>query len=407
MERAEVQSQPLSVPALSWSRLVTTAIAHTTEHLYIGVVTVALPVIAAAMGLGMAQAGSLVSVRYLVAGITNIPSGFLADLMPRRSSLLGLCLILLGLGSLLMSFALSYWPLLVFMAISGLGTGGFHPQSLAILSAAYRERRALALGVHDSAANLGEVIGPLALGLLITFVDWRTALQIWAIPGLTIGLLYALFGGEERIVVPQRRDYRRALWEDVLKNKTVFSLVAVSTLRAMGQTALSAFLPLYLSLHLKLSAGIAGAYISLLYFFAGVAPAFVGWIADRFGHRSLITAFSFSSVVVIVAIPYLGTSPLLPVALAALGALLWALRPVIVTAAMEAAPQNLTGSIVAVIYGANMGVSFLAPLMAGLIADAYGLPTALLSISAFPLLAAVVMILLFRPAPLPGNDFHF
>ena len=70
----------------------------------------------------------------------------------------------------------------------------------------------------------------------------------------------------------------------------------------------------------------------------------------------------------------------------------------IVTAAMEAAPQNLTGSIVAVIYGANMGVSFLAPLMAGLIADAYGLPTALLSISVFPLLAAVVMMLLFRPA---------
>jgi hypothetical protein len=44
-----------------------------------------------------------------------------------------------------------------------------------------------------------------------------------------------------------------------------------------------------------------------------------------------------------------------------------------------------------------MGVSFLAPLMAGFIADAYGLPTALLSIAAFPLLAAVVTILLFKP----------
>jgi MFS family permease len=184
----------------------------------------------------------------------------------------------------------------------------------------------------------------------------------------------------------------------VLNNKTVFSLVAVSTLRAMGQTALSAFLPLYLSLHLKLSAGVAGAYMSLLYFFAGVAPAFVGWVADRFGHRNLIAAFSVTSVVVIVAIPSLGSGPFLAVALGALGALLWALRPVIVTAAMEGAPQNLTGSLVAVIYGANMGVSFLAPLMAGLIADAYGLPAALLSISAFPLLAAVVMILLFKPS---------
>jgi sugar phosphate permease len=234
---------------------------------------------------------------------------------------------------------------------------------------------------------------------LITFVDWRTALQIWAIPGLAIGLLYAIFGTEAGLASPQRRNYRRALWEDVLKNRIVFSLVAVSTLRAMGQTALSAFLPLYLSLHLKLSAGTAGAYISLLYFFAGVSPAFVGWIADRFGHKSLIAAFSISSVIFIVAIPALGSGPSLPVALAALGTLLWALRPVIVSAAMEAAPQSLTGSIVAVIYGANMGVSFLAPLMAGLIADAYGLPTALLSISAFPLLAAVVVILLFKTAP--------
>jgi DHA1 family multidrug resistance protein-like MFS transporter len=123
----------------------------------------------------------------------------------------------------------------------------------------------------------------------------------------------------------------------------------------------------------------------------------VGWIADRFGRKHLIAAFSVLSAAVIIAIPHLGAGPLLAVALAALGGLLWALRPVIVSAAMEAAPQNLTGSIVAVIYGANMGVSFLAPLIAGLIADVYGLPMALLSIAAFPLLAALVTILLFRP----------
>ena len=88
--------------------------------------------------------------------------------------------------------------LLLFMGLGGLGGGGFHPQSFAILSATYREKRAFAFGVHDSSANLGEVIGPLALGLLITVVDWRTALQIWALPGITIGVLYALFGTESK-----------------------------------------------------------------------------------------------------------------------------------------------------------------------------------------------------------------
>jgi MFS transporter, FSR family, fosmidomycin resistance protein len=396
---AKIEStQTLAPPFSAWGRLAANSTAHMVEHLFNGVIAVILPLITTSLGLSLAQAGALVSARTMMAGAASFPSGFFADLASRRNLFLGLCLGMIGLSCLGLSAAWSFPVLLMFMALSGAGGGGFHPQSLAILSATYREKRAFALGIHDSSANLGEVIGPLALGLLITFVDWRTALQIWAIPGLVIGLLYALLGAEDGIAAPHRRDYRRALWEDVLKNKTVFSLVAVSTLRAMGQTALSAFLPLYLSLHLKLSAGAAGAYMALLYLFAGVAPAFVGWISDRFGHKSLIAAFSFSSVGVIVAIAHLGSGPLLAVALAALGVLLWALRPVVVTAAMEAAPQNLAGSIVAVIYGANMGVSFLAPLMAGLIADTYGLPAALLAISTFPLLAAVVMILLCKPS---------
>ena len=396
---AKIENTQMLVPAFSaWSRLAANSTAHMVEHLFNGVIAVILPLITTSLGLTLAQAGALASARTLMAGAASFPSGVFADLASRRNLLLGLCLGMIGLGCLVLGAAWGFPALLIGMALCGAGGGGFHPQSLAILSAVYREKRAFALGVHDSSANLGEVIGPLALGLLITVVDWRTALQIWAVPGLAIGVLYALLGAEDGVAAPQRRDYRRALWEDVLKNKMLFSLVVVSTLRAMGQTALSAFLPLYLSLHLKLSAGTAGAYMSLLYFFAGVAPAFVGWIADRFGHKNMIAAFSVLSFVAIVAVPYAGSGAMLLITLAGLGALLWALRPVIVTAAMEAAPQNLAGSIVAMIYGANMGVSFLAPLIAGMIADAYGLPAALLSISAFPLLAAAVMMLLFRRA---------
>jgi MFS family permease len=165
----------------------------------------------------------------------------------------------------------------------------------------------------------------------------------------------------------------------------------------MGQTALASFLPLYLSLHLKLPAAVAGAYMSILFLFAGLAPAVVGWISDRFGHRLLIMVFSSLSVAAVVSIPYLGSGLFLAVGLALLGALLWALRPVIVSAAMSTAPQELSGGIVAFIYGANMSASFLAPLLAGLIADAYGLPTALTAIAFFPMGAAVLTFTLLKP----------
>jgi MFS family permease len=390
--------QSVATPFATWGRLAANSTAHMTEHLFNGVIAVILPLMTTSLGLSLAQAGALVSARTLMAGVASFPSGFLADLASRRNILLGLCIGMIGLGCLGLSAAMTFPSLLLFMGLAGFGGGWFHPQSLAILSAKYREKKAFALGVHDSSANLGEVIGPLAIGFLLAFFDWRTTLQIWAIPGLLIGVLYAFFGAEGETTAPRPRDYRRAVWEDVVKNKTVFALVAVSTLRAMGQTALAAFLPLYLSLHLNLSAGAVGAYMSVLFLFAGVAPAFVGWISDRFGHKPLIMAFSSASVIAIVFISYLGSGFLLATAMGALGALLWALRPVIVSAAMSSAPQHLSGSIVAFIYGANMGVSFLAPLMAGVVADFYGLPNALASLAVFPLLAALICFVLVKPS---------
>ena len=390
--------QTVAMPFAAWGRLAANSAAHMTEHLFNGVIVVVLPIITTSLGLSLAQAGALASARTLLAGVGSFPSGFLADLAGRRNLLLGFCISLIGFATFGLSVSSNFAMLMVYMALGGFGGGGFHPQSLAILSAKYREQKAFALGVDDSSANLGEVIGPLALGFFLNFFDWRTSLQIWAIPGLTIGLLYAAFGSEGNLAPPRARDYRRALWEDVIKNRAVFGLVAVSTLRAMGQTALAVFLPLYLSLHLKLSAGVAAAYMSILFLFAGIAPAFVGWISDRFGYKSLIIVFSFLSFATIVAIPFLGSGLLLAGGFGALGALLWALRPVIVSAAMGAAPQELSGSIVALIYGANMGVSFLAPVSAGLIADAYGLPAALHAIAVFPLIAAVITLLLLKPA---------
>lgn len=397
MSKAET-ANVLSPPLANWGRLAANSTAHMTEHLFNAVIAVILPIMTTALGLNLAQAGTLASARTLMAGAASFPSGFFADLASRRNLSLGCCIALIGLGSLGLSASSSFPLLLIFMGVAGFGGGWFHPQSLAILSARYRERKAFALGVHDSSANLGEVIGPLAIGLLLNFFDWRTTLSIWAIPGIVVGVTYALWGAEGALAVPRRGDYRRAIWNDVVRNKSVCGLVAVSTLRAMGQTALASFLPLYLSLDLKLPAALAGAYMSILFLFAGIAPAFVGWISDRFGHRLLIMVFSLLSVVCIVSIPYLGSGAILVVGLGLLGALLWALRPVVVSAAMSSVPPELAGSVVAFIYGANMSVSFLAPISAGLIADAYGLPAALTAIALLPLGAALLTFVLLQPA---------
>jgi MFS transporter, FSR family, fosmidomycin resistance protein len=365
-----------------------------TEHLYIGVTTVVLPVIAAAMGLTMAQTGFLVSTRYLVAGLANIPSGFLADTLKRRSVFLGFCLVFLGLGSLLMSYAPSYWPLLIFMAIGGLGAGSFHPQSIAILSSAYSQRRAFALGIHDSAANLGEVIAPLTIGALLTYTDWRTTLQVWAMPGIVVGLSYALFCPEGERAIHRGERLKTLAWRDVVRNRDVLVMFFVSVFRTLGQSGLTVFLPLYMTLHLKLPVATMGFYISTLFFFAGISPSFSGWVSDRIGRLRLIVIGSALAALSVAALPHLSPGIPLGIGCAMVGGLLWALRPVIFAAAMEIAPPELAGTTVGILYSGNMGLSFVAPLSAGLIADAYGLPAAITFLGIFPLLAGMVPIAL-------------
>lgn len=379
-------SERIQVQSKRWGRLTTTCAAHFTEHIYVGIIAVALPVMAAALGLSNSQAGVLIAVRSLVAGLSNIPSGLLADFRGKRSVTLGACLILLGLSSLLMSFAQGFGSLLVFMSVGAIGAGGFHPQSLSILSASYPKRRALALGVHDSSGNLGEILGPLTIGTVLALTGWRGTLLLWAIPGLAIGMLYAFFCTDTGNTVLTRKGFGRSLRRDILRNRAVLLIFAISVLRTMGQTALLPFLSFYLYRELGLSGQTVGFYMSALLLFAAFSPTFSGWLADRMGRRPLLLGGLAVSGLAIGVLPHLpGGMPLLA-GLAIVGTALWALRPVIFATAMEVAPPEIAGTLVGFLYTGNMGLSFVSPIVAGIVADTYGYAWGLASVGIFPLL---------------------
>jgi len=365
----------------------------------VGIIAVVLPVMSASLGLSTAQAGFVVGVRSLVAGASNIPSGLLADLSGRRSLLLGTCLVLLGLGSFLMSFAQGFGSLILFISVTAMGAGGFHPQSLSILSARYPNHRALSLGVHDSSGNLGEILGPATIGILLSMMDWRGTLQVWAVPGLVIGVAYALFCTEIHTNTLSRRSLSRALYRDIVTNRPVLVVFLVSVFRTMGQTALLPVLSFYLYRNLGLSSGAVGLYFSVLLFFAAAAPSFSGWVADRLGRKPLMVWGLAVSAVSIAVLPSLPAGIPLGMGLAVAGIALWALRPIIFASAMEVAPPEIAGTLVGFLFTGNMGLSFISPILAGIVADSYGMGAGLAFIGIFPLVGCVVALVSYKPHP--------
>jgi MFS family permease len=331
-----------------------------------------------------------------VAGTSNIPSGLLADLSNRRSVLLGTCLVLLGLGSLLMSFAEGLGSLMLGISIAAIGAGGFHPQSLSILSARYPNHRGLALGIHDSSGNLGEILGPATIGILLSAMDWRGTLVVWAVPGLAIGAAYALFCKEIHAKAISRRSIGRAFYTNIATNRPVLIIFVISVFRTMGQTALLPFLSFYLYQSLGFSSGTVGLYISILLFFAAAAPSFSGWLGDRIGRKPMLSWGLVISALSIALLPVLPTGVPLAAGLAVAGISLWALRPIIFASAMEVAPRELAGTLVGFLFTGNMGLSFISPLLAGIVADSYGMGTGLAFVALFPLLGCAVAAVGFQ-----------
>ncbi|MBI2369352.1 MAG: MFS transporter [Deltaproteobacteria bacterium] len=377
--------------AAGYRTLALAACTHLCEHLYVGVITIILPVIAAAMGLSLAQVGLLVSVRSLGGGVLNLPSGFLADVWGRRKALLSTALLLIGLGFLFMSFAGGYWQLMLFMTLGSLGVGMYHPQAMSILSDTYKTRRGFALGFHDTGGNTGEIMAPLATGLLLTTLSWQGTLRVWAVLPLAMAVAFFALARTSEQRRLSRGDIGRLFRSGVLRNAQIRHMVALSVLRTMAQTAFVAFLPLYLTNQLHMGIGLVGFYLSVLFFAGSVSPSFAGWISDRMGRLPCLLAGLFITAVCIFMLPALPPGLALGTGLIVLGVAMYALRPVIFATAMESAPPEVGATIVGVLFTGNMGFSFLSPLIAGLLGDRFGLSLSLASIGVFPLAAAGVV----------------
>jgi MFS transporter, FSR family, fosmidomycin resistance protein len=77
---------------------------------------------------------------------------------------------LAGVGIALASIAPSYWLVLVFVVVSGLGVAAFHPEGSKFAAFAGGRRRASAMSLFSIGGNLGFALGPtVATPLVLAF----------------------------------------------------------------------------------------------------------------------------------------------------------------------------------------------------------------------------------------------
>jgi MFS family permease len=373
------------------------SIGHALTHWYPATFYLLLPLIGAELGLSYGQIGSILACQFAAGAISNIPGGIFVDAVGRKGLLMALSLFWVGFPYLVMGFSHVYWMMLLCATLVGIGNNLWHPTAIPWLANRFPDRKGLVMAFHSMGGNVGDAIAPLVIGALLATYSWRGVVLINVIPGIImsvmilfyIGRIYsadARAGGAEAKPAAMSGGERFRSLVALMRNPALVTLSVSSTFRAMTQSALLTFLPVYLARDMGYSAFLIGACLFALQASGFIAAPIAGHLSDKIGRRQIIMSSMSMTAVVILFMAFAGGTIWFVVLIALLGFFLFAVRAVLQAWLLDATPTNMGGSAIGLLFGMQAIGQALGPVTAGIIADHYGI------MAAFYFLAGTIIL---------------
>ena len=361
------------------------------------------------LGLNPSDLGNLVGALGIAWGVSAIFMGGLSDRIGRRKVLVP-AVVLFSIMSLLSGAVTGLLSLMIIRIMMGVAEGAVAPTGVATaVEASHPKRRGMNNGMFQCAfALFGLAVAPILATQLLKVTTWHYVFMIVAIPGLIVaGFLWFVIREPLTIgagVVGEKAP--RAPLSSIFSHRNV-PLAMIGLLCAMsGIFVISAMMPSYLTgdhSFLHLTPEQMGFVTSAIGFGGFLGQFGVPALSDRFGRR-LVSLISFAVAAVFLWL-FLQTGasnlPLLfcllfVASLANFGALALIAGPI----AAEAAPLGLMSSVAGIVIGA--GEIFgggVAPVIAGNIAQTYGIQYTLFFAMGGQLLGIVLSLFFKETAP--------
>jgi len=293
-----------------------------------------------------------------------------------------------GIGIALAADSPSYWLVVLFVVISGIGVAAYHPEGSKFAAYASGRKRASGMSAFSIGGNLGFALGPIVATPLVLWFGLRGGLLL-ALPCLAIATLLFAVTPFLRTFVPERDARRAAAGEDRLGALTL--LLAVIGFRSLAWWGLLTFVPLW-----EVSLGHSKSYgnhlLSLMLLVGGIGTIVVGPAADRVGRRPVLLASLVAAgplIFVFVAVGgILGAAALALVGICVVGT--FGLTMVM---SQEYLPRHI-GMASGLSIGLSIGLGGVAAVALGALADSVDLRAALYVCAAAPVAALVLTLLL-------------
>ncbi|HZO61803.1 MAG TPA: MFS transporter [Gaiellaceae bacterium] len=293
-----------------------------------------------------------------------------------------------GIGMAAAADAPSYWLVVLFVILSGLGTAAYHPEGSKFAAFASGRKRASGMSLFTVGGNLGYGLGALVVTPIIVAAGLRGGWFL-VVPAVAVATL--LLAATRYLVgfVPPRE--ARAAREGRNDVRSLSILLTVITFRSLAWFGLITFVPLY-----EVSLGHSESYGN--YVFAGMllvgalGTLLAGPLADRVGLRTVLRGSFVLSTPLMLVFLLVGGIPG-AVALAGVGAAIVGTFGVTMVMAQEYLPGNI-GMASGLAIGFAIGLGGVAAVLIGAVADSIDLRSALFISAAAPMVALALTALL-------------
>ena len=256
------------------------------------------PLLKAEMNLSDVQLGIIGASFMWVYALAGPFAGLAGDRVSRKTLILA-GLIFWSLITVATALSRTYWHLVLFRALEGLGESFYFPASMSMVSDYHgRDTRSRAMAIHQSSVYAGTIAGGTVAGFLGQYYGWRSSFYLFGSLGTLLGFALVLFlrepvrGQSEQAAVepahgaiPVGRGLREAL-AGVFESRMAPVLVAVFVGANFVAMIFLTWMPSFLYRKFSMSLSMAGlsgtAYLQIASVLGVVSG---GVLADRLARR--------------------------------------------------------------------------------------------------------------------------
>lgn len=347
-------------------------------------------------------------------GVVAVATGYLADRY-EAIRMLTVGLAIATVAAFGVALSVSYWMLVSFFVLLGIGLGFYHPVGLSYISKVFGPKnRGKALGINGIGGNTGWLLSPILTASIAAWLGWRMAFVAWGLLGVAfITLVVYLFGSgalrggndengkgrpeaarppkavvdlrkleatsEETVAPTSAADYSSNLRR--LLTYLVLIVMLITVFRGFYFHGLTDTLPTFLQEERSDSLPsedpavrlvLAGGFLSVLYLMGVVAEPLGGFIKDRYEARRPIFLASLANAGSLLLIIYATTPLLMFLGVATFGFCFLLLMSVVNATIADVTPPQVRGTMYGISFMTRDGIGAFAPLFVGYVADSTG-----------------------------------